>query len=80
MLAPKEHEVLFLNPARKASRTCFRTVVGGEERGVVHAVLHEGRLAVQDCHRGDAACVGVDPEPVGGVMEFGVPDWEIRFS
>ena len=56
----------------------FRTAVGGQERGVVQAVLHVGRLAVQHRRRGDAARVGVDPEPVGGVVEFGVPDWEIR--
>ena len=56
------------------SRDRGRTVVSSQEGGVVHVVLDVGRLAVQDCGRGDAARVGVDSQPVGRVVELGVPE------
>lgn len=48
------------------------TVIRGHEGHVVHVVLDERRLSVQDGDGGDAAVERVDLQPVGRVVHLGV--------
>lgn len=50
----------------------LHTAVGSQERSVVQAVLHKGRFPVQDGDCCDATSVGVNPQPIGRIEEFGV--------